>query len=50
MARVIQEHIKKPMAEELLFGQLMQGGNVEVTVKDDQIVFEFETIEETVKN
>ncbi|WP_455203560.1 ATP-dependent Clp protease ATP-binding subunit ClpA [Kaarinaea lacus] len=50
MARVIQEHIKKPMAEELLFGQLIQGGNVEVTVKDDQIVFEFETIEETVKN
>ncbi|MEJ2035861.1 MAG: AAA family ATPase, partial [Maritimibacter sp.] len=37
LARVIQEHIKKPLAEELLFGKLMKGGNVKVGVKDGQI-------------
>jgi ATP-dependent Clp protease ATP-binding subunit ClpA len=50
MARVIQENIKKPMAEELLFGLLAHGGNVEVTVKDDVIVFEYEKIPESVKH
>jgi len=36
MARVIQEHIKRPLAEELLFGKLEDGGHVRVTVgKDD---------------
>ena len=33
MARVIQEHIKRPLAEELLFGKLVNGGHVEVTVE-----------------
>ena len=33
MARVIQEHIKKPLAEELLFGRLAQGGKVRVGVE-----------------
>ena len=33
LARVIQEHIKKPLAEELLFGKLEKGGTVEVYVK-----------------
>jgi ATP-dependent Clp protease ATP-binding subunit ClpA len=37
MARVIQEHIKRPLAEELLFGQLAQGGRVTVTVKEGQL-------------
>jgi ATP-dependent Clp protease ATP-binding subunit ClpA len=32
MARVIQEHIKRPLAEELLFGKLAGGGQVRVTV------------------
>jgi len=32
LARVIQEHIKKPLAEELLFGQLTDGGSVQVDV------------------
>jgi ATP-dependent Clp protease ATP-binding subunit ClpA len=35
MARVIQEHIKRPLAEELLFGKLAGGGNVRVGVKPD---------------
>jgi ATP-dependent Clp protease ATP-binding subunit ClpA len=34
LGRVIQEHIKKPLAEELLFGKLAKGGNVKVGVKD----------------
>ncbi|MGF1622854.1 MAG: ATP-dependent Clp protease ATP-binding subunit ClpA [Rhodomicrobiaceae bacterium] len=34
MARVIQEHIKKPLAEELLFGRLENGGTVRVIVEE----------------
>ena len=37
LARVIQEHIKKPLAEELLFGKLMKGGVVQVVVRDGAI-------------
>ena len=33
MARIIQEHIKRPLAEELLFGKLVNGGHVDVTVE-----------------
>ncbi len=40
LARVIQEHIKKPLAEELLFGKLAKGGSVKVTIKDDKLAFE----------
>ncbi|KAF0223598.1 MAG: ATP-dependent Clp protease ATP-binding subunit [Rhodospirillaceae bacterium] len=35
LGRVIQEHIKKPLAEELLFGKLAKGGVVKVGVDDD---------------
>ena len=41
LARVIQEHIKKPLAEELLFGKLAKGGTVLVKVKDGKISFDF---------
>jgi len=34
MARVIQEHIKRPLAEELLFGRLVDGGHVRVVLND----------------
>ncbi len=37
LGRVIQEHIKKPLAEELLFGKLTKGGLVQVTVRDGAI-------------
>jgi ATP-dependent Clp protease ATP-binding subunit ClpA len=37
LGRVIQENIKKPLAEELLFGKLIKGGVVKVALKDDQI-------------
>jgi ATP-dependent Clp protease ATP-binding subunit ClpA len=42
MARVIQEQIKKPLAEELLFGRLAQGGKVMVGVSDGELSFEIE--------
>jgi ATP-dependent Clp protease ATP-binding subunit ClpA len=41
LARVIQEHIKKPLAEELLFGKLTKGGAVKVTMKDNALSFEY---------
>ncbi|MGR3616412.1 MAG: ATP-dependent Clp protease ATP-binding subunit ClpA [Paracoccaceae bacterium] len=37
LGRVIQEHIKKPLAEELLFGKLSKGGLVKVGVKDGKL-------------
>ena len=41
LARVIQEYVKKPLAEELLFGKLAKGGAVKVGKKDDALTFEF---------
>ncbi len=40
MSRLIQERVKQPLAEELLFGQLSAGGEVHVSVKDDKLAFE----------
>jgi len=40
LGRVIQEHIKKPLAEELLFGKLTKGGVVRVGVRDGGIVLD----------
>ncbi len=40
LARVIQEHIKKPLAEELLFGKLAKGGLVRVGVTEGKISLE----------
>ncbi|WP_298497374.1 ATP-dependent Clp protease ATP-binding subunit ClpA [uncultured Maritimibacter sp.] len=42
LGRVIQEHIKKPLAEELLFGKLVKGGHVKVGVKDGKIDLKIE--------
>ncbi len=39
MERTIQEHIKKPLANELLFGRLINGGSVKVCVKNNEIDF-----------
>jgi ATP-dependent Clp protease ATP-binding subunit ClpA len=41
LARAIQEHVKKPLAEELLFGRLSKGGLVRLDVKDGRIVFDY---------
>jgi ATP-dependent Clp protease ATP-binding subunit ClpA len=42
LSRVIQEHIKKPLAEELLFGKLMKGGLVKVGVKNGKLELTYE--------
>jgi ATP-dependent Clp protease ATP-binding subunit ClpA len=41
LGRVIQEHVKKPLAEELLFGKLEKGGSVLVDIENDGVVFRF---------
>jgi ATP-dependent Clp protease ATP-binding subunit ClpA len=40
LARVIQEHVKKSLAEELLFGKLAKGGTVKVAVSDGKLTFD----------
>jgi ATP-dependent Clp protease ATP-binding subunit ClpA len=40
MARLLQEKVKQPLAEELLFGKLAHGGEVHVSVKEDALSFE----------
>ena len=48
MARVIQEHLKKPLADALLFGELSKGGHVNVTVtKENEL--DIETISDMAK-
>ena len=47
MARVIQEHIKRPLAEELLFGKLVEGGLVRVSVKSDDSGLDLECVAAT---
>ena len=41
LGRVIQEFIKKPLAEELLFGKLARGGSVKVSLKDGALEFDY---------
>ncbi|MDM8560064.1 ATP-dependent Clp protease ATP-binding subunit ClpA [Candidatus Parabeggiatoa sp. HSG14] len=43
MVRLIQDKIKKQLAEELLFGKLEKGGHVQVREMDDELVFAFES-------
>ncbi|MGB0798778.1 MAG: AAA family ATPase, partial [Planktomarina sp.] len=45
LGRVIQEHIKKPLAEELLFGKLSKGGIVKVGVKGGELDLRIEEIQ-----
>lgn len=43
MSRLIQEKIKRPLAEQILFGSLSEnGGEVQVHLKNDELVFEYE--------
>jgi ATP-dependent Clp protease ATP-binding subunit ClpA len=42
MARTIQQHIKKPLAEELLFGRLVHGGHLIISEVDGKLEFEIE--------
>ncbi len=43
MARLIQEKIKKPLANDLLFGKLAQGGHVRIYVEDKELAFSIES-------
>ncbi|MDY0137224.1 MAG: ATP-dependent Clp protease ATP-binding subunit ClpA [Thiomicrospira sp.] len=43
MNRLIQQALKQPLAEKLLFGELQQGGRVTVSVRDDQLSFKVES-------
>ncbi|WP_423186746.1 ATP-dependent Clp protease ATP-binding subunit ClpA [Alishewanella sp. d11] len=43
MARVIQEHLKKPLANEILFGALVAGGEVKVSLQDNALQFEYQS-------
>jgi ATP-dependent Clp protease ATP-binding subunit ClpA len=40
MARLIQEKIKKGLAEHLLFGELVQGGEVRIGLKENELTFD----------
>ncbi|MCB1734242.1 MAG: ATP-dependent Clp protease ATP-binding subunit ClpA [Gammaproteobacteria bacterium] len=44
MARVIQDQIKKPLADELLFGKLMNGGHVRIDVDNDTLSFDLKPL------
>jgi len=50
MARLIQEQLKKPLANELLFGSLAQGGVAKVAVKKDKLVINTESKKELVEH
>lgn len=45
MSRIIQEKLKKPLSDELLFGKLAQGGNVEVVIQGEDIKILFHPTE-----
>jgi len=49
LGRVIQEHIKKPLADDILFGRLTRGGHVKVALKDGKIVFDISGTEAAAK-
>jgi len=44
MARLIQDALKKPLAEEILFGSISDGGEVHVNLRDGEVVFDFEEV------
>jgi ATP-dependent Clp protease ATP-binding subunit ClpA len=41
LGRLIQDEVKRPLTDELLFGRLADGGAVEVDAKDDKLVFNY---------
>ena len=43
LARVIQDSIKKPLADDILFGKLVRGGHVKVVLRDGKIAFDIES-------
>lgn len=45
MARVIQDKVKRPLADELLFGKLVEGGHVEIEVVDDELAINVQPVD-----
>ena len=41
LSRIIDDEIKKPLSRMILFGDLQEGGRVEVTVKDDKLIIDY---------
>ena len=50
LARLIQEKVKKPIAEEILYGVLEKGGTVNVTIKNDELIFNYKPLKNIKKN
>ena len=44
-----KEHIKQPLADDILFGRLTRGGHVQVVLKDGKIAFEIKGSEDKAK-
>lgn len=49
MARLIQEKLKKPLANELLFGDLVNGGSVRVDLQEDELKFDIQSAHQQVE-
>jgi len=49
MARTIQDYIKKPLAEELLFGQLVKGGHIRIDVNNEHLSLDIRAPSQTAK-
>lgn len=45
LSRIIDDEIKKPLSRMILFGDLQEGGRVEVTVKDDKLVIDYNKVQ-----
>lgn len=49
LGRVIQEKVKKPMAEELIFGALAKGGHVDITIENNEISLKYSSSQDKKK-
>ena len=49
LSRVIQEEIKKPMSEELIFGSIAKGGHIDIILKDNKVNFQYSQKQEEKK-
>ncbi|MAD54455.1 MULTISPECIES: ATP-dependent Clp protease ATP-binding subunit ClpA [unclassified Idiomarina] len=51
MGRIIQEHLKKPLANEILFGHLTRGGRVKVSLdNNDELKFDYDSTNEAIES
>ena len=50
LARLIQEKVKKPIAEEILYGVLEKGGTVDVSLKNNELDFKYKPLKNNKKD